>query len=94
MSGNQPTMPPMQDNVIEVSLKEVIIAIGGLYIGGMIFTFARDYAKFKRQKAVIDAAGRLVTYVINGGEIQCKELTMESSSPIPISEKPATSSGG
>ena len=78
MSTNQPRLPTMQDNnVIEVSLKEVILGIGSI----IVLIIARDYAKFRRQKAIVDAAGRLITYAMNGGDIPCKEsMTPESES--------------
>jgi len=62
-----------EDKIIEVSLKHVIIAFSGLVIGsftvGAGVVILKDYAKYRRQKAVIDAAKELFTFIKHGGEI-------------------------
>ena len=62
-----------EDKVIEVSLKHVILAFSGLVIGsftvGAGVVILKDYARYRRQKAVIDAAKELFTFIKHGGEI-------------------------
>ena len=62
-----------EDKIIEVSLRHVILAFSGLVIGS--FTVAsgvvilKDYTKYRRQKAIIDAAKEMFTFIKHGGEI-------------------------
>ena len=63
-----------EDKVIEVSLRHVILAFSGLVIGS--FTVAsgvvilKDYAKYRRQKAIIDAVKEMFTFIKHGGDIR------------------------
>ena len=73
MSESKQKLPPKtEDNVVEVSLRHVILAFGGLVFGSLTvgagIVFVRDYAKFKRQKAIIDAAQQLLLTIQHGGE--------------------------
>ena len=66
-------LPPRQnDQVIEVSMRHVIFAFGGLAFGiltiGVGITFARDYARYRRQKAIIDSITQLLLMLKQGGE--------------------------
>ena len=58
-----------EDKVIEVSLKHVMIAFGGListtFALGVSIIFLKDYAKYRRQKAIIDAATQLLMKLQN-----------------------------
>jgi hypothetical protein len=75
-----------EDKIIEVSLKHVIFAFSGLVIGsftvGAGVVLIRDYSKYRRQKAVIDAAKELFTFIKHGGDISLwkKMEKMESTS--------------
>ena len=70
--------PETEDQIIEVSLKHVIIGFSAIVIGSLTIgtgiTMARDYAKYKRQKAIIDAATELIL-TINGGDNCIKQKT-------------------
>ena len=59
--------------VIEVSLRHVMIAFSGLVIGsftvGAGVVLVKDYSKYRRQKAIIDAAKEMFTFIKHGGEI-------------------------
>ena len=74
-----------EDKIIEVSLKHVIIAFSGLVIGsftvGAGVVILKDYTKYRRQKAIIDAAKELFTFIKYGGETSLwkKMEKMESS---------------
>ena len=99
MSTAQQKLPPKEeDHIIEVSMKHVVLAFGGIVIGsiaiGTGISFARECAKYKRQKAMIDAAGQLLTALFHGGEIQWNEQSKESSSPKVTSRKPERSLDG
>jgi hypothetical protein len=62
-----------EDKIIEVSLKHVILAFSGLVIGsftvGAGVVILKDYAKYRRQKAIIEAAKEMFTFIKYGGEI-------------------------
>ncbi len=63
--SESPGLPPEEkDTVIEVSLKHILIAFGGLvsatFTVGVSLVLLRDYAKYKRQKAIIDAATQML----------------------------------
>jgi len=99
MSTSQQKLPPKEeDNIIEVSMKHVVLSFGGIVLGsiaiGAGITFARDYAKFKRQKAMLDAASQILETLFHGGQISCNEPNKESSSPKATSRKPVKSLDG
>jgi len=99
MSTAQQKLPPKEeDHIVEVSMKHVVLAFGGIVIGsiavGAGISFARDYAKFKRQKAIVDAAGKILETIFQGGQISWSEPNRESSSPIRTSKKPGNCSDG
>jgi len=94
MSESKQKLPPeTKDQIVEVSLRHVIIAFGGLILGSLTvgtgIVFARDYAKYKRQKAIIDAAQQLLLTIQYGGDNTglWKNETMASSSPAKTSRK-------
>ncbi len=99
MSSSPQKLPPKEeDHVIEVSMKHVVLAFGGIVLGsiaiGTGISFARDYAKFKRQKAMLDAAGQILETIFQGGQISWNEPNRESSSPTRTSKKPGNFSDG
>jgi hypothetical protein len=81
MTDAQALPPAHNDEVVEVSLKHVILAFGGLIVGSVIvgtsITLVRDYVKLKRQKALIEAASRLLFLFKEGGSA-CNEEKMDS----------------
>jgi len=62
-----------EDKVIEVSLKHVIFAFSGLAVGsfavGAGIVLVKDYTKYRRQKAIIEVAKEMFTFIKHGGEI-------------------------
>lgn len=58
-----------EDKVIEVSLKHVILSLGGLLFGVVLVSSSivlmKDYVKYRRQKAIIDAATKLLLNIQN-----------------------------
>ena len=67
----QTKLPPeAEDHVIEFTLRHVILSFGGLVVGvlavGTGIVLARDYGKYKRQKAIIDAASELIKTLQEG----------------------------
>ena len=99
MSESKQKLPPQaDDHILEVTLRHVIIAFGGLVLGSLTvgagIVFMRDYAKYKRQKAIIDAAQQLLSTIQHGGDNKAlwKNETMASSSPMKTSRKSKKSS--
>jgi hypothetical protein len=88
MSESKQKLPPQtDDHIVEVSLRHVILAFGGLILGSLTvgagIIFVRDYAKYKRQKAIIDAAQQLLLTIQDGGQnLLWNEKKTESSSPM------------
>lgn len=72
MSEKSKLPPKTKDKVVEISLKHVIwsfaiLAAGTAALGsGMILL--RDYAKFKRQKAILESAKELII-ILKGDDI-------------------------
>ncbi|MFH1213456.1 MAG: hypothetical protein V1681_05170 [Candidatus Neomarinimicrobiota bacterium] len=88
MTG-KPTLPTQTENsVIDVSLKQALKAFSGLVFTtlavGVSIVLLRDYAKYKRQKAIIDAVTELLL-TLNPGSARWKEekKPMESQSSLP-----------
>jgi len=81
---NSPLPPAQNDEVVEVSLRHAMYAFGGLILGTLLvgtgITIVRDWVKLKRQKALIEAATRLLFY-FKEGDIAWKEETTGSLSP-------------
>ena len=79
MTDAQALPPAHNDEVVEVSLKHVVLAFGGLVVGsiaaGVTITVVRDYVKLKRQKALIEAASRLLFLFKEGGSACNEEKT-------------------
>lgn len=85
--------PKTEDYILEVSLWHLIFAFGGLIVGSLTvgagIAFVRDYTKYRRQKAIIDAAKQLIFTLKDGGKnlISWKNETTEDSSPTKTSRK-------
>jgi len=75
--------PEAEDHIVEVSMRHVFLAFTGLvtavFVTGVGIVFARDYAKYKRQKAIIDAAIQLLQ-TIKEGDLPWKEKKADTSS--------------
>lgn len=74
------------DHVVEVHLGHVITAfsvlVGSVLTTGLAIVLARDYAKYRRQKAVIEAAAELLKTITESKEGETewsKEKTASSS---------------
>jgi len=84
MAGNEKLPAETEDHIVEVSLRHVFLAFTGLvtavFVTGVGMVFVRDFAKFKRQKAVIDAATNLLV-TIQEGDKPWKDKKTVSSSP-------------
>jgi len=84
MAGNERLPAETEDHIVEVSLRHVFLAFTGLvtavFVTGVGMVFVRDFAKFKRQKAVIDAATNLLV-TIQEGDKPWKDKKTVSSSP-------------
>ena len=84
ITESQALPPENSDQVVEVSLKHVILAFSGLIVGSIIvgtsITLVRDYVKLKRQKTLIEAASRLL-FLFKEGGISWNEETTGSLSP-------------
>ena len=66
-------MPPeTEDNVVEVSLRHIIIAFTGILFGtavvGTSIVLVRDYVRFKRQKSFFDSFTNLINSITVFGE--------------------------
>jgi len=71
--GKEKLPSESEDKVIEVSLRHVVLAFSGLVIGsftvGAGVVILKDYTKYRRQKAIIDAAKEMFTFIKYGGDI-------------------------
>ena len=69
MTESSKLPPEEEDHVIEISLKHVILSFGGLLFGvalvGSSIILVKDYTKYKRQKAIIDATTQLLMKLQN-----------------------------
>ena len=69
MTNSSKLPPEEEDHVIEISLKHVILSLGGLLFGvalvGSSIVLMKDYTKYRRQKAIIDAATKLLLNIQN-----------------------------
>ena len=66
-------MPPeTEDNVVEVSLRHIIIAFTSILFGtavvGTSIVLVRDYVRFKRQKSFFDSFTTLINSITVFGE--------------------------
>lgn len=66
-------MPPeTEDNVVEISLRHIIIAFSSIVFGAAIVgtgvVLVRDYVRFKRQKSFFDSFTKLINSLTNPGE--------------------------
>ena len=76
----------MEDNVVDVSLGHVILAFatlaGTMATVGLAIVFARDYARYRRQKAILETATDLIKTITDlkqGDAEWSKEKTVSSS---------------
>ena len=91
----RPKLPPeSEENVVEVELRHVFFAFGTVVIiilvTGTALVMIRDYAKYRRQKAIIDAAGNFINTIMKG-DFPWKKETEDTSSPMKRSDKPVKS---
>ena len=71
MAGTKEKLPPeVEGHIVEVYMRHVFWAFTSLvtavFVTGVGIVFARDYAKYKRQKAIIDAATQLLLTIQEG----------------------------
>ena len=63
-----------KDTVVDVNLKHVLFAFGGFTLAalsvGVSIILLRDYSKYKRQKAIIEAATHLILIIKNEGSTE------------------------
>ncbi len=61
-----------EDNVVEVSLRHIIIAFSSILFGtavvGTGIVLVRDYVRFKRQKSFFDSFTNLINSIPSFGE--------------------------
>lgn len=64
--------PETEDNVVEVSLRHIIIAFSTILFGtavvGTSIIMVRDYVRFKRQKSFFDSFTNLINSITVFGE--------------------------
>jgi len=70
MSGDKQPLPPEEkETIVDVSLKHIVLAFGGLvgaaFLVGISIIIVRDYTKLLRQKAIIDAGTELLLTLQN-----------------------------
>lgn len=77
----------LEDNVVDVKLGHVILAfttlVGTLATVGLAIVFARDYARYRRQKAILETATDLLKTFTDckGGKTEWRKEKTASSSP-------------
>jgi len=86
--------PESEENVVEVELRHVFFAFGTvvttILVTGTALMMIRDYAKYRRQRAVIDAAGNFINTLLKG-DFPWKNEKMDTTSQTKNSDKPAKS---
>jgi hypothetical protein len=70
-SESKHTLPPeSEDTVVEVHFRHIMVAFTALVtvslITGSTLLIIRDYTRYRRQKAVIDAVGHFIKPLIEG----------------------------
>ena len=74
MTTKQNLPPEEKETAIEVSLRHVLVAFGGLIVAtfsvGAGIVLVRDYTRYRRQKAIIDAATELLLTLQNRERIE------------------------
>ena len=85
-SSLEPLPASSEDHVVEVRLGHVITAfsvlVGSVLTTGLAIVLARDYAKYRRQKAIIETAADLLKTLTESKEGETewsKEKTASSS---------------
>ncbi len=77
----------LEDNVVDISIGHVILAFatlaGTLTTVGLAIVFARDYARYRRQKAILETATDLIKTITDRkqGDTEWSEEKTVSSSP-------------
>lgn len=83
-----------QDQVVEVSMKHIVLSLGGLILSaGIVATsviLVKDYVKYKRQKAMIESVINIV--LILKGDNNWNDKKMESLFPMTTLTKQEKSS--
>ncbi|MEE9167911.1 MAG: hypothetical protein V3U24_10695 [Candidatus Neomarinimicrobiota bacterium] len=82
----KPRLPPeTDDSVVEVDLRHVVLAFGGVFMGvlasGTALILIRDWARFRRQKAAIESISQLIKIIQEGGFRPWKSAKEDTSSP-------------
>ena len=92
--AKQKLPPEVQENVVEVELRHVFFAFGTvvttILVTGTALVMIRDYARYRRQRAVIDAAGNFINTLLKGDYKWIKE-TEDTLSPPKKSDIPEKS---
>lgn len=61
-----------EDKIVDVSLKHIVITLGGLIIGGALagtsVILIRDYVRFRRQKAFIESITQMIQLIAENRE--------------------------
>ena len=62
--------PETEDNVVEVDLRHVVLAFVAVvtvtFVTGTALVMIKDYAKYRRQRAVIEAVGHFIKSIQQG----------------------------
>ena len=74
----------LEDNVVELNLRNVFLVFGGMIAAGVVsvstIIIVRDYVRFRRQKAVIEAINQFLhTFNKSGGLLWRKKKEDTSS---------------
>ena len=87
MTQSQPRQklpPETEDSVVEVELRHVVLAFTAVvtvtFVTGTAMVMIKDYVKYRRQRAVIEAAVHFIKS-IQQGEKSWKEKKEDTSSP-------------
>jgi len=92
--AKQKLPPEPVENVVEVELRHVFFAFGmvvtTILVTGTALVMIRDYARYRRQRAVIDAADNFINTLLKG-DYPWKRETEDTSSQMKKSDIPAKS---
>lgn len=83
--------PKVENNVVELNLRHVFLVFGGMIAAGVVsvstIIIVRDYVRFRRQKAVIEAINQFLHTFNKTGGILWKEKKTDTSSLMKKSDR-------
>jgi len=78
MDGKTPLPPEQEEHVVDVSLRHLLLAFGGLTLAavtvGSTLILVREYTRTRRQQALIDSATKLILTISTERRDACEQI--------------------